>query len=320
MESIPNVQAPLWLWGGFLFLVLGVLTVDNLLVDKKAHRIALKEALTWSGVWIGLALLFGAGLAFWDLAGPKVASKFAAGYLLELSLSVDNLFIFILIFTHYKVPPEFHHKVLSWGIYGAIVMRGIFIGLGSAIVSRWSWVLVLFGVFLVYTGVKLLFHKNEEMDPADSPITKLGKKLFRLTDKYEGAKFFVRKKGLLWATPLFLIVFIVELTDVLFAFDSIPAVFAITQDPFVVYTSNIFAILGLRSMFFALEGVMHMFRFLKLGLAILLTLIGIKLMVAHIFHVHVHEFVSLGGIVGILGACILASVLIKEKKPAKKKK
>ncbi len=316
------VQVPGWVWPAFVILILLVVGIDLLMVDKKTHKLGFKEALAWTGVWMSLALSFGIALAFWPAAGTAVAAKFAAGYVLELSLSVDNLFVFILIFSHYKVPAAYHHKVLLWGVGGAMVMRALFIGLGSAAVARWHWVLYIFGAFLVYTGIKLFSHKGDEsVDPQNSPIIKLAHKVFNVTPKYHGDKFFVRLKGgILHATPLFLVVLMVEITDVIFAVDSIPAVMGITTDPFIVYTSNIFAILGLRSMFFALEGFIDKFRFLKFGLAMILTLIGLKLLFLHWVETRLGfkagEFLVLGVILAILLGSVLASLWIPVAKPA----
>jgi tellurite resistance protein TerC len=235
-----------------------------------------------------------------------------------LSLSVDNLFVFIIIFAHYKVPEKLHHKVLFWGILGALVLRAVFIGLGAAAVERWGWILYFFGAFLVYTGIKLLFHREKKVDPEQSPIVKLAHRFLRVTKTYQADRFFIKRSGLWWVTPLFIIVLIVEATDVIFAVDSIPAVFGISTDPFIVYTSNIFAILGLRAMFFALEGVIHMFRFLKVGLAIILTLIGLKLLLLHWaeekWGFHAGEYVVLAMIGLVLAGSMGMSVLLPRKK------
>jgi tellurite resistance protein TerC len=309
-------------WILFIAFILGLLVLDLLVLNRKAHKTTVKEALVFSAIWVTLALLFAWGV--WQKAGPTVASQFLAGYMLELSLSVDNLFVFLLIFAAFKVPEKYLHKVLFWGILGAIILRMVFIGLGAALVSNFAWVLYVFGAFLVFTGIKLMFHDGEEGDASQGPVVNLVKKVIPVTNKYDDkGSFFVRQGGRWMATPLLVVVAVVESSDVIFAVDSIPAVFGVTKDPFIVYTSNIFAILGLRSMFFALEGLMHMFRFLKYGLSVILTLIGLKLIFAHwIEHKlglqHV-EFMVLGMVLLILLGSVGLSILFPPK-PAKKKR
>ena len=313
------MQIGFWGWASFLLFILAMLTLDLFVFNRKAHKVSLREAVAFSLMWIVMALLFAWGL--WQKApdGDKVASQFLAGYLIELSLSVDNLFVFLLIFQAYKVPEKYLHKVLFWGILGAIVLRFVFIAAGSALVSRFHWVLYLFGAFLLLTGVKLLLNKGEEGHAAgDNWLTRAFRKVFPMTKGYEDGSFFVVRAGRRLATPLLLVVAVVESSDVLFAVDSIPAVFGVTRDPFVVYTSNIFAILGLRSMFFALEGLMHMFRFLKVGLSVILILIGLKLCFLHLVEEklglqHV-EFLVLGVVALVLLASVGFSILYPEKK------
>jgi tellurite resistance protein TerC len=305
-------------WVLFIAGILGLLTLDLVVLNKKAHKTSVREALVFSAIWVTLALLFAWGI--FEKGGSKVASQFLAGYMLELSLSVDNLFVFLLIFAAYKVPEKYLHKVLFWGILGAIVLRMVFIGLGAALVSKFEWVLYVFGAFLIFTGIKLLFHKgDEEGDVSDSALVRLVHRFIPVTDKYDKAgSFFIRKAGRWMATPLLLVVIVVEFSDVLFAVDSIPAVFGVTHDPFIVYTSNIFAILGLRSMFFALEGLMHMFRFLKIGLSIILILIGLKLCFLHLVEQRLGltnvEYLVLGVVALVLLGSVGVSMLFPEKK------
>ena len=323
------MQVGLLGWVIFIAVIIGLLCVDLFLLNRKAHKVSVKEAVVFSGIWVLLALLFAWGVQ--QKAGTTVASQFLAGYMLELSLSVDNLFVFLLIFSAYKVPEKFLHKVLFWGILGAIVLRMVFISLGAALVANFHWVLYLFGAFLLFTGIKLLFHKGEE-GHEENALIRWVRIFLPVTKDYDPqGRFFVRIKGRLWATPLLLVVAVVESSDVLFAVDSIPAVFGVTKDPFVVYTSNIFAILGLRSMFFALEGLMHMFRFLKIGLSVILILIGLKLLFLHLVEQrlgleHV-EFLVLGVVAVVLLASVGLSILFPVKphkvaakpKPARKR-
>jgi tellurite resistance protein TerC len=310
-------------WVLFVAGILGLLTLDLVVLNKKAHKTSVKEALVFSAIWVTLALLFAWGIL--EKGGPKAASQFLAGYMLELSLSVDNLFVFLLIFAAYKVPEKYLHKVLFWGILGAIVLRMLFIGLGAALVSRFEWVLYLFGAFLIFTGIKLLFHEDGDGDVSDSALVRLVHRFIPITERYDKqGSFFVRQAGRWLATPLFLVVLVVEFSDVLFAVDSIPAVFGVTHDPFIVYTSNIFAILGLRSMFFALEGLMHMFRFLKVGLSIILVLIGLKLCFLHLVEQRLGltnvEYLVLGVVALVLLGSVGVSMLFPEKKHRPKRR
>ena len=308
-----QLQVGPWGWAAFIGCILALLMLDLFLLNRRAHKVSVKEAVVFSAIWILLALLFGWGLL--QKAGPTVASQFYSGYLLELSLSVDNLFVFLLIFEAYRVPERYLHKVLFWGILGAIVLRMAFIGLGAALVVRFAWILYVFGAFLLFTGIKLLFHKGKAgKDPRESWLVRSLHRLLPVTEDYDDeGRFFLQKAGRRWATPLLLVVLVVEASDVLFAVDSIPAVFGVTRDPFVVYTSNIFAILGLRSMFFALEGFMHMFRFLKVGLSVILILIGLKLCFLHLVEKqlglqHV-EFLVLGVVALVLLGSVGLSLL-----------
>jgi len=314
---------PIWIWGAFLAFVLAMLALDLGVFHREAHKVEMKEALTWSGVWIGLALLFNLGLfLFWDRIQPgsaytneEAGFAFLAGYVVEKALSVDNIFVFLLIFSHFAVPAQYQHRVLFWGIIGALVLRAAFVAAGSALLERFFWMMILFGIFLIATGIKMVLTKDKEMDPEKNPVLRAFRRLMPVTPDYHGQKFFTRINGKLWATPLFLVLLMVEFTDVIFAVDSIPAIFAITSDPFLVFTSNVFAILGLRALFFALAGLMGMFHYLSYGLAAILVFVGGKMLYGYAEKVIVPDWpkfpvgLSLGIIVGILAAAILASLL-----------
>jgi len=300
----------------FSVVVLVMMALDLGIFNRNAHRITLREATLWSIAWIALSLAFNIGLYYWgNLSGPglgkKIALEFFTGYILEKALSVDNIFVFVLIFSYFSVPAEYQHKILFWGVIGALLMRAAFIMLGVALINNFHWVFYIFGGFLVYTGIKMAQHEETEVDPEKNLFIRLCRLLFPITKTYVGAKFFVLENRKIWATPLFLVLIMVETTDLVFALDSIPAIFAVTQDPFVVYTSNVFAILGLRSLYFVLIGVIDKFRFLKLGLAAVLSFVGLKMLVADFYKLPVHY--SLLIIVSMLGISILASLIIKRK-------
>lgn len=292
----------------FALFVLGMLALDLGLFHRRAHTVSLREAAFWSAFWIALSLAFNVGLYFWR--GSQPALEFLTGYVLEKSLSMDNIFVFAVIFGYMRVAAEHQHKVLFWGIVGALVMRAAFIATGLALVSRFNWVLYIFGVFLLITGAKLLREKQAEFHPERSPVLRLARKFFPITEGYEGASFFVRREGRLFATPLLLVLLLVETTDVLFAVDSIPAIFAVTLDPFIVYTSNVFAILGLRALYFVLAGAIRKFRYLRAGLSLVLMFVGIKMLIIHFYKLPI--LLSLGVICGILSVAILASLGVKE--------
>ena len=296
-------------WSIFGIVVFSLLFLDLKVLNKKAHEIKVKEALLISAFWIGLALLFNLGIYFWEGQGKAV--EFLTGYLLEKSLSVDNLFIFLIIFSYFKVPAEYQHKVLFWGIIGAIIMRFIFIFAGIALVNKFHWLMYVFGAFLVFVGVKLALHKDKNLNPGDNIVFKLFKRYLPFSSEYSGDSFFARIDGKLVATPLFLVLLVIETTDVVFAVDSIPAIFAITLDPFIVFTSNIFAILGLRALYFALAGIMGMFRYLAYGLSVILVFIGVKMLVAGVFKVP--TLYALGFITGILALSVVLSLLFPKK-------
>ena len=287
-----------------------MLALDLGVFNRKAHVVKIKEALIWSGVWISMALLFNLGIYYW--LGPRPALEFLTGYLLEKSLSVDNIFVFLLIFTYFKVPALCQHKVLFWGIIGALIMRAIFIAVGVALIQQFHWVIYVFGAFLIFTGIKMALQKDKEIHPEKNPVIKLFRRFLPVTHEYdEESRFFVKKAGVLHATPLFIALLVVETTDVIFAVDSIPAVLAITHDPFIVYTSNVFAILGLRALFFALAGIMEMFHYLHYGLAAILVFVGAKMVLTDLFKIPIG--IALGIVAGILLISVVASLMAPKK-------
>ncbi|NLJ43632.1 MAG: TerC family protein [Bacteroidales bacterium] len=298
-------------WVGFHLVIFAVLAFDLGVINKNAHKITLKEALIWSGAWILLALIFN-GFIFFEFGRTK-ALEFLTGYLIEYSLSVDNIFVFILIFTYFAVKPQYQHKILFWGILGALIMRGLFIFAGVTLINRFHWVVLIFGGFLVYSGIRMLFQKETaSVSPEKNGLVRLFRKFLPVTEMLHEDKLVVKLDRKFYATPLFLVLLVIESTDLIFAVDSIPAILAISKDSFIVYTSNIFAILGLRSLYFAVSGIMGFFRFLKIGLALVLSFVGIK-MLASYFHFEIPIVISLAIIISILIVSIVASVLIKEK-------
>lgn len=303
------VDMPLWGWVAFNTFVITMIILDLFVLHRKQKVIGVKQALLTSSMWISMALIFNLGLYYFY--GKNVALDFLAGYLIEEALSVDNLFVFILIFDYFHTPREYQHKVLFWGILGAIVMRAIFIFFGIALVTKFHWVLYIFGVFLIYAAIKMALPKNEQINPENNFVIRLLKKIIPVSDRYDGDKFFTLIDNKWWATPLFIVVVTVELTDLIFAVDSIPAVMAITLDPFIVYTSNIFAILGLRSLYFALAHLIPLFHFLKYGLAAILAFVGTKMLLSH--YVHIPIGFSLGFIVSSLVIAVLASFAFPSK-------
>lgn len=296
---------PLWFWIAFHIGVFVVLAIDLVGFNRKAHVIGIREATAWSVVWITLSLSFNA--LVWHLRGPHAALEFFTGYLIEYSLSVDNIFVFVLIFTYFKVPREYQHRVLVWGILGALVMRGIMIGVGVALVERFHFVLYIFGAFLLITGLRMLISKGEEIDLEGNLVLRLARRYLRVTPHYEGQSFAVKREGRWMLTPLALVLLCIESMDLVFAVDSIPAVFAITRDQFIIYTSNVCAILGLRSLYFVLAHVIDRFIYLKTGLALILAFVGIKMLVADWFHIPI--WLSLGFILTVLAITITASML-----------
>jgi tellurite resistance protein TerC len=292
-------------WWIFGVLVGTLLLLDLFVFHRKAHEIKFKEALAWTGFWVSLALLFNAFVYF--RFGPQSAKEFLAGYLVEEALSVDNLFVFLVLFSYFRVPRPFQHRVLFWGILGALIMRGVFIYVGVEVVERFHWVLYVFGAFLVYTAWKLLRGGEAEADPEKNPIIGLFRRFVPMVNEYEGQRFLVQRDGKRFATPLLLVLVVIEATDVVFAVDSIPAIFILTRDPFIIYTSNIFAILGLRSLYFVLSGAMRQFHYLKYGLGLVLAFIGLKMLVSGFVHVGIG--LSLSVIAILLGGSIGLSLL-----------
>ena len=298
----------IYFWIGFNAFVVLMLVLDLTVFHRNAHTIKFREAVGWSIFWISLAAIFAVIVYFWH--GKATALDFVTGYLIEESLSVDNLFVFLLIFKFFKVPGQFQHKVLFWGIIGALVMRFVFIFAGVALINRFHWIIYVFGAFLVYTGLKLFKQEESDVQPEHNPVLKGFRKIMPVTKNYVGGKFFVRDKGL-YATPLFLVLLVIETTDVVFAADSIPAILAITRDPFIVFTSNVFAILGLRSLYFALAGMMELFHYLHYGLAVILTFIGIKMLISNFFHLP--TALALGVVAGVLAISVGASLMWPKK-------
>jgi len=297
---------PIWLWVGFNLFVLVMLALDLGVFHRQAHVVSFKESITWTVVWVALALVFNGGV--WHFAGSRKALEFFTGYLIEKSLSVDNVFVFALLFSYFAVPPVYQHKVLFWGILGALVMRAVMIAAGAALIAKFTWIIYLFGAFLIFTGIKMVLKREEEIHPERNPVVRWFKKLMPVTTDYRQDRFFVVENGLRHATPLFVVLLLVEVSDLIFAVDSIPAIFAVTTDPFIVYTSNVFAILGLRSLYFALAGVMDKFHYLKIGLGVVLAFVGAKMLLAHTAY-KLDTLVSLGVVVGILAISVIASLL-----------
>jgi len=298
-----------WKWVVFNLFVLAMLALDLGVFHRRTHTVKLKEALGWSVFWITLALFYNVGIYFW--LGKIKALEFLTGYLLEKSLSVDNLFVFLLIFSYFRVPGEYQHKVLFWGILGALVMRAVFILVGVTLIRQFEWVIFFFGGVLIYSGIKMGIHKDEEVHPEQNPVLRLFRRAFPITAHFEGNRFWVRRETGLLATPLMVVLVVVETTDVVFAVDSIPAVLAISHDPFIVYTSNVFAVLGLRALYFALAGVMDLFHFLHYGLSVILVFVGLKMIVSH--WVKIPIGIALGVVVVVLAVSVVASLVWPKK-------
>jgi tellurite resistance protein TerC len=299
-----TIGSPL-LWGGFILFVLAMLALDLGVFHRKAHIVRFKEALIWSGVWVSLALLFNLGI--WWQFGTEPAVQFLTGYLIEKSLSIDNIFVFVIIFSSLAIPPLYQHRVLFWGILTALVLRAVMIFAGVAMLQRFHWLIYVFGAFLILTGIKLFLSRNKEEHPEDSFIMRWARRAIPSTQSFDKDHFFTVENGKRLATPLFMALLLVEFTDVIFALDSIPAIFAITQDPFLVFTSNIFAILGLRSMFFVLAGMVEKFSYLKVGLSAVLVFVGAKMTLVDV--VKIPAFASLGVIALLIGGSVVASLL-----------
>ncbi|WP_310528900.1 TerC family protein [Nocardioides sp.] len=297
------MNVPLWAWIAVLAVILVMLAVD-LLAHRTAHVVSVREAAIWSGIWVSLGLAFG-GVIWWAY-GAQAGGEYYAGYLIEKSLAVDNVFVFALIFSYFAVPREYQHRVLFYGVLGALVFRAVFIAGGAVLIDNFAWILYLFGGFLVFTGAKMFTHRNDEMDPSRNPVLRLVRKRVPSTDEFHGQKFWVKKAGTWVATPLFIVLVLVETTDIIFAVDSIPAIFAVTQDPFLVYTSNAFAILGLRAMYFLLADLIHRFIYLKAGLAAILVFVGVKMLLLDVYKVPI--WLSLTVIATLLTGAVVASL------------
>jgi TerC family integral membrane protein len=295
-------------WILFNLFVAVMLALDLGVFHRRSHTVKFKEALGWSLMWVAMAAAFAVLVYSWH--GHTAMLEFVTGYVIELSLSIDNLFVFLVIFRYFKVSGASQHKVLFWGIVGALLMRGLFIFAGVGLIARFHWIIYVFGLLLIYSGVKLLRHDSANVDPSKNPILKLFRRWVPVTDDYVGAKFFVRRPGL-FATPLFVVLLVVETTDILFAVDSIPAILAITLNAFIVYTSNVFAILGLRSMYFALAGMMDLFQYLHYGLSCVLIFVGLKMLGS--YYINLPTWVALVVVAGVLGTSVLASVLAPKK-------
>ena len=299
------MAVPMWAWFAVLGVIVVMLAID-LFAHRKAHVVSVREAAVWSIVWVGLGLAF--GFILLSQYGSEIASQYFAGYVIEKSLAVDNVFVFAIIFTYFQVPREYQHRVLFYGVLGALVFRGIFIALGSVLIASFAWILYIFGAFLVYTGIQMARHRNDHGDPSKSIALRLLRKVVTVTDQYDGQKFFTRINGKLVATPLLAVLVLVEITDVIFAVDSIPAIFAVTQEPFIVFTSNAFAILGLRAMYFLLADLIHRFVYLKLGLSLVLVWVGIKMLLLEVYKIPTN--VSLLVVIAIISVSVAASLRV----------
>lgn len=297
------------LWSAFSLFVIGMLALDLGVFHRKSHEVSVKEALIWTGVWISLAMLF--NLFVFLYFDKEKSLEFFTAYLVEKSLSIDNIFVIIMIFSYFSVPASYQHKVLFWGILGALVMRVIFIFAGIELIHKFHWMIYLFGGFLIITGIRMVSTDEKAIDPEKNPLVKFVRKLFPVTQSFEGDKFFIRRDNKTWATPLFVVVVLIEGTDLIFAVDSIPAIIAISDDPFIVYTSNVFAILGLRSLYFALAGIEKYFTYLKYGLAVILIFVGLKMVIIDFYKIPIE--ISLIVIFFLLAISMIASVVIRKK-------
>jgi tellurite resistance protein TerC len=297
------MTAQLLPWVLFTLFIAVMLAIDLGVFNRKAHEVSVKEALAWSGVWVALALAFNVGVYFWK--GQEVAVQFFTGYIVEKSLSVDNIFVFLQVFAFFSVPAIYQHKILFWGVLGAIVMRAVFILVGVTLITKFHWIIYVFGAFLLITGAKMAFSKQKEIHPEKNPVIKLLKRFIPLSHDYEDGRFFVKRNGIILATPLALVLIVIETTDVIFAVDSIPAILAITTDPFIVYSSNLFAIMGLRALFFAVAGVIKKFHYIHYGLAAVLAFVGVKMLVSDFYKIP--SAAALAVIAAILAASMLAS-------------
>ncbi len=307
------MDVPLLAWGAVAALIVAMLLLDLLVFHREAHEVTMREAATSSAMWVALGLAFGA--VVWMVWGGDRAGEYYAGYLIEKSLSVDNIFVFALLFSFFAVPAAFQHRLLFWGVLGALVFRGLFIAAGAALLENFHWVIYVFGGFLVWTGVRMARHGDAEVHPERNPVLRLLRRVMPVTDAYVGTRFFVRRDHRTWATPLFAVLVAIETTDVLFAVDSIPAIFAVTDEPFIVFTSNAFAILGLRALYFLLAGLMDRFVYLKYGLAAILVFVGVKMLLVDVWHIPIA--LSLAVIAAVLGVSVALSLRVTRAEPAK---
>jgi len=298
-----------FLWIGFNILVLLMLAIDLGFFHRKDHEISVKEALLWSGIWIAVSLTFNVGIYFWK--GSEVGLQFFTGYVIEKTLSIDNIFVFLLIFSYFQVPAKYQYKVLIWGILGALIFRGLFIAIGTILIAKFHWLIYVFGVFLIYTGIKMGIQSDVKIAPDKNPVLRLVRKFLPISEGYDGGKFFMKKNGRILGTPLLVVLLVIETTDIVFAVDSIPAIFAITLDPFIVYTSNVFAILGLRALYFAMAGLMKLFYYLKYALSIILSFVGVKMLLSTIYPIP--NSIALGTVALLLVASIILSLIFPKK-------
>ena len=301
--------ATIYVWIGFLTFLLLMLALDLGVFHRKSYEVKIKEALIWSAVWISLAMVFNYGIYVY--MGEIKAMQFLTGYVIEKSLSIDNLFVFIMIFSYFNVDKKYQHKILFWGILGALMMRAVFIFAGVALINKFHWIIYIFGTFLIFTGVKMLFQKDEKIDPNKNPLVRLFKRFFPVSETMQGDRFFVKINAKTVATPLFIVLLLVEFTDLIFAVDSIPAIMAISSDPFIIFTSNVFAILGLRALYFALAGITQYFHYIKYGLSAILVFVGVKMLIVDFYKIPIT--VSLFTILGILLISVIASLLFPKK-------
>lgn len=298
------------LWAGFIVFIVAMLVLDLMVFQRKEHEISVREALLWTLFWIVLSLLFNVGVYFY--MDVNYAMEFLTGYLIEKALSVDNIFVFIIIFTYFGIAPRHQHKILFWGILGAIIMRAAFILAGVAIIQKLHWIIYILGAFLIYIGIKMAFEKEKKVHPERNPVLRVFSKIYPVDRDYTGNKFFIRKAGRMVATPMFVVLLVIETTDIVFAVDSIPAILSITLHPFIVFTSNIFAILGLRALYFAVSGIMKLFVYLNYGLSLILVFVGVKMLIADFYKIPVSIALSVVG--GILAISIILSLVIPQKK------
>jgi tellurite resistance protein TerC len=307
------------LWIAFNLLILFLLFLDLGVFHRKNHTVGVKESLVWTSIWVGLALAFNVAVYYWKSGvyghqvGSEIALQFLTGYLIEKSLSIDNVFVFLLLFGYFRVPSEYQHRVLFWGIIGALILRAIFITVGAVLIGAFHWIIYVFGALLIVTGIKMAVSKGKELHPEKNIIFRMVRRFIPMTNRFDGSKFFTFESGRRLATPLFVVLILIETSDVIFAVDSIPAIFAVTKDPFIVYSSNVFALLGLRSLYFALAGVMRLFHHLHYGLSLILVFVGAKMVAAEWYKMPIA--LSLGVIVGVLALSVLASLIWPAKAP-----